>query len=98
MWSVKDYPNRQSDGRWIERDEHRILGIVSSYSRLFDGTEIMTSTKYKIEAKGNLYKLTIPKAELTDSGSYTVIATNGLDTIQAQSKLDVSVKPKLEGR
>lgn len=72
--------------------------MFSSHCRLFNGAELTTSAKYKIESKGNLYKLTIPKADLIDTGSYEVIVSNGIDTIQAQSKLDVSVKPKLEGK
>jgi hypothetical protein len=66
--------------------------------RLVNGQEITASTKYKIEAKGNLYKLTLPKVDLTDNGVYEVIVNNGIDTIRTQSKLDVCIKPKVEGK
>jgi hypothetical protein len=63
-----------------------------------NGQEITPSGKYKIEAKGNLSKLTIPKVDLIDTGVYEVVISNGIDTIQSQSKLDVCIKPKVEGK
>jgi len=68
------------------------------YFRLFNGQEITPSPKYKIESKGNNNKLTIPKVDLIDTGVYEVIVSNGLETIKAQSKLDVCIKPKVEGK
>jgi len=68
------------------------------FFRLFNGQEITPSGKYKIESKGNLNKLTIPKVDLIDTGIYEVIVSNGIDTIQSQSKLDVCIKPKVEGK
>jgi hemicentin len=68
------------------------------FPRLFNGQEITPSGKYKIESKGNLNKLTIPKIDLIDTGIYEVIVSNGIDTIQSQSKLDVCIKPKVEGK
>ena len=68
------------------------------FFRLFNGQEITPSAKYKIESKGNVNKLTIPKADLVDTGVYEVIVSNGIDTIQSQSKLDVCIKPKVEGK
>jgi len=65
---------------------------------LFNGQEITPSAKYKIESKGNVNKLTIPKVDLVDTGVYEVIVSNGIDTIQTQSKLDVCIKPKVEGK
>ena len=35
---------------------------------------------------------------MIDSGVYEVIVSNGIDTIQSQSKLDVCIKPKVEGK
>jgi len=66
--------------------------------RLFNGQEITPSGKYKLESKGNLNKLTIPKVDLIDTGIYEVVVSNGIDTIQSQSKLDVCIKPKVEGK
>ncbi len=42
--------------------------------------------------------MTIPKVDLIDTGVYEVIVSNGLETIKAQSKLDVCIKPKVEGK
>ncbi|CAF1262379.1 unnamed protein product, partial [Rotaria sordida] len=64
----------------------------------FNGQEITTSGKYKIESKGNLNKLTLPKVDLIDTGIYEVVVSNGIDTIKAQSKVDVCIKPKVEGK
>ncbi|CAF3575459.1 unnamed protein product [Adineta steineri] len=63
---------------------------------LFNGQEIPASPKYKVESKGNINKLTIPKVDLIDTGVYEVIVSNGLETIKAQSKLDVCLKPSLK--
>ncbi|CAF4411465.1 unnamed protein product, partial [Rotaria socialis] len=65
---------------------------------LFNGQEINASPKYKIESKGNVTKLTLSKVDLVDSGLYEAIVSNGIDTINTQSKLDVCVKPKVEGK
>ncbi|CAM4905811.1 unnamed protein product [Rotaria socialis] len=65
---------------------------------LFNGQEITPSAKYKIESKGSLTRLTIPKADLADTGVYEVVVSNGLETIKAQSKVDVCIKPKVEGK
>ncbi|CAF4747141.1 unnamed protein product, partial [Rotaria sp. Silwood1] len=65
---------------------------------LFNGQEITPSGKYKIESKGNLNKLTLPKVDLIDTGIYEVVVSNGIDTIKAQSKIDVCIKPKVEGK
>jgi len=65
---------------------------------LFNGQEIIPSAKYKIESKGNLTRLTLPKVDLPDTGVYEVVVSNGLETIKAQSKLDVCIKPKVEGK
>lgn len=68
------------------------------FLRLCNGQEITPSNKHKIESKGNVNKLTIPKADLTDTGVYEVVLSNGIETIKAQSKLDVCIKPKVEGK
>lgn len=33
-----------------------------------------------------------------DSGVYEVAVSNGIDTIKSQSKLEVCIKPKVEGK
>ncbi len=75
-----------------------VFNKTNIYFRLFNGQEIIPSGKYKIESKGNLNKLTLPKVDLIDSGLYEVIVSNGIDTIKTQSKLDVCIKPKVEGK
>lgn len=42
-------------------------------------------------------KLTLSKTDLIDTGVYEVVVSNGIDTITSQSKLDVCIKPKVEG-
>jgi hypothetical protein len=66
--------------------------------RFYNGQEINVSGKYKIETKGNINRLTLPKVDLNDTGVYEVVVSNGLETIRAQSKLDVCIKPKVEGK
>src|SRR5436305_1961718 len=66
--------------------------------RLLNGQEITPSPKYKVESKGNVNILTIPKVDLIDTGVYEVVVSNGLETIKATSKLDVCVKPKVVGK
>ena len=66
--------------------------------RFYNGQEITPSAKHKIESKGNVNKLTLPKVDLPDTGVYEVVVSNGLETIKAKSKLDVCVKPKVEGK
>ena len=65
---------------------------------MYNGQEISPSAKYKIESKGNVNRLTLPKVDLPDTGVYEVVVSNGLETIKAQSKLDVCTKPKVEGK
>ncbi|CAF4829501.1 unnamed protein product [Rotaria sp. Silwood1] len=65
---------------------------------LFNGQEITPSAKYKIKSKGNINKLTLPKVDLIDTDVYEVIVSNGLETIKAQSKFDVCIKSKVEGK
>lgn len=70
----------------------------SHIDRFCNGQEITPSAKHKIESKGNVNKLTIPKADLPDTGVYEVVVSNGLETIKSKAKLDVCIKPKVEGR
>jgi hypothetical protein len=81
-----------------EKKNKRTIVSIDLIFRLFNGQEITPSGKYKIESKGNTTKLTIPKVDLVDTGVYEVVVSNGIDTIQSQSKLDVCIKPKIEGK
>lgn len=48
--------------------------------------------------KGNVTRLTLPKSDLPDTGIYEVVVSNGLETIKGQAKVDVCIKPKVEGK
>ncbi|CAF0818885.1 unnamed protein product [Didymodactylos carnosus] len=56
------------------------------------------SVTLEVECEGNTYKLTIPKADINDTGVYEVVIDNGIETINGKAKLDVCVKPKVEGK
>ena len=68
---------------------------------LFNGQPLKSSTKHKIETSkenSNLTTLTITKLDTSDTGRYTAVIDNGLETIETQSALTVHAKPKLESK
>ncbi|CAF4207496.1 unnamed protein product, partial [Rotaria sordida] len=62
----------------------------------FNDTELKNSPKHKIEAKQNLFSLTINKCDHPDVGNYRVVVDNGVDHTEQTAKLHVGVKPKVE--
>ena len=56
---------------------------------MFNDTELKTSSKYKIEAKDNVYSLTVNKADHPDVGNYRVHVDNGIDQTDQTAKLHV---------
>ncbi|CAF1492279.1 unnamed protein product, partial [Rotaria sordida] len=62
----------------------------------FNDTELKNSPKHKIEAKQNLFSLTINKCDHPDVGTYRVVVDNGVDHTEQTAKLHVGVKPKVE--
>lgn len=67
-------------------------------SWLFKGQPLKsTATKHQIDAKKDgIYTLTILKGELTDEGDYTIVAENPVDKVQANAKVAVCTKPKVD--
>jgi hypothetical protein len=66
--------------------------VVSSNilpTRFFNDTELKTSAKHKIEAKQNVFSLTINKCDHPDVGTYRVHVDNGIDTTDQTAKLNV---------
>ncbi|CAF2248049.1 unnamed protein product, partial [Rotaria magnacalcarata] len=62
----------------------------------FNDIELKNTTKHKIEAKPNLYTLTINKCDHPDVGTYRAHIANGIDNSEQTAKLHVGVKPKVE--
>ncbi|CAF1491714.1 unnamed protein product, partial [Adineta ricciae] len=56
-----------------------------------------TASKHQIDAKKDgIYTLTIVKGDAADDGQYTVVAENAVDKIQADVKVTVCTKPKVD--
>jgi hypothetical protein len=67
-------------------------------SWLFKGQTLKPSnTKHQIDGKKDgVYSLTILKGDAADDGQYTVLAENAVDKVQAEAKVTVCIKPKIE--
>jgi hypothetical protein len=57
--------------------------------RFFNDTELKNSAKFKIEAKQNVFTLTVNKCDHPDVGGYRVIIDNGIDRTEQTAKLKV---------
>ena len=56
-----------------------------------------TASKHQIDAKKDgIYTLTIVKGDAADDGQYTVVAENAVDKVQADVKVTVCTKPKVD--
>lgn len=62
---------------------------TSFFHRFFNDTELKNSAKHKIEAKQNVYSLTINKCDHPDVGKYHVKVDNGIDHTEQTAKLNV---------
>jgi hypothetical protein len=58
-------------------------------NRLFNETELKNSVKHKIEAKQNVFTLTVNKCDHPDVGTYRVHVDNGIDHTEQTAKLNV---------
>jgi hypothetical protein len=67
----------------------RDIQIIFISSRFFNDTELKTSAKHKIEAKQNVFSLTINKCDHPDVGTYRVHVDNSIDTTDQTAKLNV---------
>ncbi|CAF5029352.1 unnamed protein product, partial [Rotaria sp. Silwood1] len=65
-------------------------------SWFFNDTELKNSSKHKIEAKQNIFSLTVNKCDHPDVGTYRAHIDNGIDHTKQTAKLHVGVKPKVE--
>ena len=65
---------------------------------LFKGQPIKsTATKHQIDAKKDgTHTLTILKGDMADDGQYSIVAENAVDKVQADAKVSVCTKPKVE--
>ena len=73
---------------------HSTINIFSSL-RFFNDVELKNSTKHKIEAKQNVYTLTVNKCDHPDVGTYRVHVDNGIDHTDQTAKLSVGGKLSL---
>jgi len=53
---------------------------------------LKNSAKYKIEAKQNVFSLTVNKCDHPDVGTYRVQVDNGIDHTEQTAKLNVGGK------
>ncbi len=58
-------------------------------TRFFNDTELKNSPKHKIEAKQNVFSLTVNKCDHPDVGTYRVQVDNGIDHTEQTAKLNV---------
>ncbi|CAF3665749.1 unnamed protein product, partial [Didymodactylos carnosus] len=63
----------------------------------FNDTEITPSAKHKFDVKQNTFTLNLNKADFNDSGTYKAVINNGIETLEVPVRVNVGVKPKLEG-
>jgi hypothetical protein len=62
--------------------------LLISY-RFFNDAELKNSAKHKIEAKQNVFSLTVNKSDHPDVGTYRVHVDNGIDQTDQTAKLNV---------
>ena len=60
--------------------------------------ELKNSGKHKIEAKQNVFTLTVNKCDNTDIGTYRAVIDNGIDKGEQSAKLNVGTKPTVVGK
>jgi hypothetical protein len=65
----------------------RLISLIST--RFFNDTELKNSAKHKIEAKQNVFSLTVNKCDHPDVGTYRVRVDNGIDHTEQAAKLNV---------
>ena len=73
----------------------RIFPSTKFISRFFNDVELKNSTKHKIEAKQNVFSLTVNKSDHPDVGIYRVHVDNGIDHTDQTAKLSVGGKHTL---
>ena len=66
-----------------------IQKLLSFQNRFFNDTELKNSGKHKIEAKQNVYTLTVNKCDHPDVGTYRALVDNGIDHTEQTAKLHV---------
>ena len=66
--------------------------------RFVNDTELKNSAKHKIEAKQNVYSLTVNKCDNADIAVYRAQIDNGIDKGEQSAKLNVGTKPTVVGK
>ena len=66
--------------------------LIFLLCRFYNDQELKNTPKTKIESKQNTHTLTLPKAELTDEGTYKCVATNPDGTIETKANISVCSK------
>ncbi|KAK5640122.1 hypothetical protein RI129_010933 [Pyrocoelia pectoralis] len=61
-----------------------------------DGQEIKTTERIKIVEREEIYTLIIDKSKISDSGSYSVVASNEISEVSKFWNMDVHCEPKLK--
>jgi len=69
-----------------------LIFVPLIFSRFYNDTELKNSPKHKIEAKQNVFSLTVNKCDQPDVGTYRVHADNGIDHTDQTAKLNVGGK------
>ena len=62
---------------------------TSFSSRFFNDADLKNSTKHKIEAKDNVFSLTVNKCDHPDVGTYKAHIDNGIDHTDQTAQLKV---------
>jgi hypothetical protein len=60
--------------------------------------ELKNSAKHKVEAKQNVFTLTVNKCDNADIGTYRAQIDNGIDKGEQVAKLNVGTKPTVVGK
>jgi len=60
--------------------------------------ELKNSAKHKIEAKQNVFTLTVNKCDNADIATYRAVIDNGIDKGEQSAKLNVGTKPTVVGK
>ena len=78
--------------------ENAFLDIRWYTFRFMNDNELKNSVKHKIEAKQNVFTLTVNKCENSDIGVYRAQIDNGIDKGEQSAKLNVGTKPTVVGK
>ena len=80
-----------TQGYMVRKLQYTLFSIhlIVAPTRFFNDTELKNSPKHKIEAKQNVFSLTVNKCDHPDVGTYSVKVDNGIDHTEQTAKLNV---------